>query len=488
MSHGKCFVAAYQAQYPYSRLGNSGAPKTLKFTSFQGNLESSFARTFLRINSADFVSFRLPAQFIHIHTIVIANGAAPCPDIDGGRTSMQLQVRICVGSGCCYSTTLSTLQKLSMCTYGYTQIHFFAIFSCRENIHCTSLSSMSGMLMLEVMIIHFAQDVQIHKIVIALKCTCNMDISSQIVHSRTASIMIRIFFCLEFAASKYCTLLMHLDIVTIIEDRALAFAVVPKNMVTLMMNLIVGSLGLLALSTTSVHAQGGKRGGGRPIRTVTTIMDNSQTVSASLYEPLTTTYTADCFNGPDYSVATPCQQSCGFTSYIMRANQYNTEAREVTLEMSYVDFCTKVNGGSSLSLYVCAKLSTPPATWTRVGNTVTVKAEATLADCGYYSEDAMTPPPNPLVGKKMTVDVVITCKKLSQDTNKCRNVNTGPDGYSRSRNFSYFENCSATNVGKLTVDGVQKTFSNAYFGVTRYKDRTVSKAPAPQAAPPQASG
>jgi hypothetical protein len=251
------------------------------------------------------------------------------------------------------------------------------------------------------------------------------------------------------------------------------------------MNFFVGSLGLLALSTTSVHAQGGKRGGSRPIRTVTTVMDNSQSAYAYLNEPLTTTYTAECYNGPDYNVATPCQQSCGGTGYSMNAYQYNTEAREVSLSIDFYDSCANPNGGSSF--YVCAKLATPPATWTRVGNTVTVKAEATLGDCGYYSEDGTAPPPNPLVGKKMAVDLVITCKKLSKSTNKCRSVNSGPDDYSRSRNFSYNENCSVTNVGKLTVDGVQKTFESAGFGVYRYKDRTVSKAPAPQAAPP-ASG
>jgi hypothetical protein len=171
----------------------------------------------------------------------------------------------------------------------------------------------------------------------------------------------------------------------------------------------------------------------------------------------------------------------------MNANQYNTEAREVSLDINFYDSCT--NGGVSFS--ACGKLGTPPATWTRVGNTVTVKAEATLGDCGYYSEDGTAPAPNPLVGKKMAVDLVITCKKLSKSTNKCRRVSTGPDGYSRSRNFSYSENCSVTNVGKLTVDGVQKTFESADFGVYRYKDRTVSKAPAPQAASqaaPPASG
>jgi hypothetical protein len=252
---------------------------------------------------------------------------------------------------------------------------------------------------------------------------------------------------------------------------------------TSMMNLFACTLGLLALSATGAYAkEGTKRPGRRPPSITTTIMDSSESVYASLYEPLTTTYTGDCYNAPNYDVATPCQQSCGGTTYSMSGSQYNKDARELTLSMDLYDSCSN----QGVSFYVCAKVNVPPATWTRVDNTATVKAEATLADCGYYSEDSTTPPPNPLVGKKMAVDVVITCKKLSTYSNKCRSKSTGPEGYSRSRNYSYSEDCYVTNTGKLTVDGVQKTFESASFGTYRYKDTT--RAPAPQAAAPMASG
>jgi hypothetical protein len=256
-----------------------------------------------------------------------------------------------------------------------------------------------------------------------------------------------------------------------------------------MMNFLTCTLGLLAVSATGAHAQKGGKKRPRPVTTTTVVMDNSETVNAYLEVPSGLKYMGECYNGPDYDIATPCEQSCGGTSYSLSGYQSNTEARELTLSIDQYN-----NGepacGESVSFYTCAKLKVPEqATWTRVGNTVTVKAEGTTIDCGYYDEEGKPPLSNPLVGKKIAVDVVITCKKLNTNTNKCRNRSTAPDFISRSRNYSYNEDCSVDNVGKVTVDGVTRTFSYASFGRWRYKDRTTTRAPAPQAAAgPKASG
>jgi hypothetical protein len=210
-------------------------------------------------------------------------------------------------------------------------------------------------------------------------------------------------------------------------------------------------------------------------------MDNSESVNAYLEVPSGLKYMGECYNGPDYDIATPCEQSCGGTSYSLSGYQSNTEVRELTISIGEYN----VGGstcGPNVNLYACAKFKVPEqATWTREGNTVTVKAEGKSVDCGYYDEDGKTRPPNPLVGKKVAVDIVITCNKLSKSTNKCRNRNTGPDYNSRSRNYSYNEDCSVEKVGTITVDGAKKTFEFASFGKWSYKDRTTTKAPAPKA-------
>jgi hypothetical protein len=140
--------------------------------------------------------------------------------------------------------------------------------------------------------------------------------------------------------------------------------------------------------------------------------------------------------------------------------------------------------GPGVNFNACVKLKVPDqASWTRVGNTVTVNAEGITADCGFYDEEGMPRPANPLANKKIAAAITITCKKLSKDTNKCRNRYTSPDIIRRSRNYSYLEDCSVEKVGTITFDGVTRTFDSASFGKNRYKERSTTKAP-----PPKASG
>jgi hypothetical protein len=204
-------------------------------------------------------------------------------------------------------------------------------------------------------------------------------------------------------------------------------------------------------------------------------MDNSETVFAFLDEPIGTTFPGECFPEPDFK-STPCAQSCGSTSYSINGFQSNEQARELSISVSFFDQCS--NPDMPVSFFGCATVPVPPATWTRVGNTVTVKAETTLKDCGFFVEDGGTPPANPMTDKKITIDLVVSCKKLSTFRNKCRSANRNLDGLTRSRNMSFSEDCSVKGpVGTLTVDGVKKQFQEASFGRFTFKDVTTTRPP-----------
>lgn len=76
-----------------------------------------------------------------------------------------------------------------------------------------------------------------------------------------------------------------------------------------MINLLTWSLGVLAVSATgsrfppsaiTPQAQQGGARPDRPITTTTTIMDNSESVRANLFESSGKTYTAECYDGPNF--------------------------------------------------------------------------------------------------------------------------------------------------------------------------------------------
>ena len=106
----------------------------------------------------------------------------------------------------------------------------------------------------------------------------------------------------------------------------------------------------------------------------------------------------DTYSDESVSASRYDSDNCESNSYSVYGYLSNNEQRMITIEASYNNYCDDYD---YISYYACANLRVPKkATWTREGNRVTVKASATLKDCGYYSSDGGGAPRTPHASRR----------------------------------------------------------------------------------------